>query len=455
VAHSEGRPIAGTLNETGSPEGSSKRLRIALYGNFGAGNLGNEITLQAIINQIRCREPNADLLCFCTDPRDVRARHAIRAIRSAVNRTERPGSGRRQGTLTWIFRIVFRWIPLEVAHWMKSLREIRGTNMLIVAGTGIVTDYLCGPLGWPYDIFKLFTLGALCRTRRVFLGVGAGPIQTPIGRWLLKTSLGLANQRSYRDEASKQYLKNIGINVEQDLTHPDVVFGFSKTDLLCCERAGPQRVVGLGIKDYASKEWHKPTALSAYRQYLDNMATFVSFLQMKGYAVRLLIGDINYDTQTLTEFLSVLKNRNIPATRPLTIVEPALTVGELLRQIRMTDIVVSTRYHNLVMALIQGKPVIALSDHAKLDSLVTDFGLQQYLLHLESLNLDALFGLFADLETNVEKLIPYIEAKTRQYSFVLDRVFNALLADDMASGARGNVAANTDAAIKPLVDRAT
>lgn len=453
MANSEARALPSSSNETGSPEGSAKRLRIALYGNFGAGNLGNEITLQAIIDQIRCREPNADLLCFCTDPGDVQTRHAIRAIRSAVDRAEKPRSGRPQGVAARIIRIVFRWIPLELVHWMKCLRKIRGTNMLVVAGTGIVTD-LCGPFGWPYDMFKLFTLAALCRTRRVFLGVGAGPIETPIGRWLLKTSLGLANRRSYRDEATKQYLKNIGINVEQDSTHPDVVFGISKTDLLCGERAEPRRVVGLGVKDYASREWHKPAARSAYRQYLENMATFVAYLQGKGYAVRLLIGDKNYDTQPLTEFLSVLENRNIPATRPLTIVEPAETVAELLRQIRMTDMVISTRYHNLVMALIQGKPVIALSDHAKTASLVTDFGLQRYLLHLENLNLDALFELFVDLETNVERLIPYIEAKTRQYGCELDMVFNALLADDMSNGARGKVAASADATIKPLVDRA-
>ncbi len=124
----------------------------------------------------------------------------------------------------------------------------------------------------------------------------------------LKTSLGLASQRSYRDEASKRYLKDIGINVEHDSTHPDLVFGIPNTDLLCRERAEPQRVVGLGVKDYASKDWHKPTALSAYRQYLDNMATFVSFLHRRGYAVRLLIGDINYDSQTLTEFLGVLND---------------------------------------------------------------------------------------------------------------------------------------------------
>ena len=54
-------------------EKSMKSPRICFYGNFGAGNLGNEATLQAIIEQILRRWPDAQLLCFCTNPEDVRS----------------------------------------------------------------------------------------------------------------------------------------------------------------------------------------------------------------------------------------------------------------------------------------------------------------------------------------------------------------------------------------------
>ena len=52
--------------------------------------------------------------------------------------------------------------------------------MLVVAGTGIVCDYLTGPAGYPYDIFKLSTLAALCRVKLAFLSVGVGPIHHPL-----------------------------------------------------------------------------------------------------------------------------------------------------------------------------------------------------------------------------------------------------------------------------------
>ena len=179
----------------------------------------------------------------------------------------------------------------------------------------------------------------------------------------------------------------------------------------------------LGIKDYGSTE------PEAFREYLDTMAAFVSWLHGQGYSVRLLIGDIQYDTPVIEEFVGVLKSRNIPAEAPLLIAEPALTVEELLRQVGGTEAVISARYHNLVVALIQNKPVIALSDHAKLNSLVTDFGLAQYLLPLRSLSSDVLIDKFKQLENDVEQLRPHLKAELEKYRQALDALYATLLAD--------------------------
>jgi polysaccharide pyruvyl transferase WcaK-like protein len=402
-----------------------KPLRISLYGNFGAGNLGNEATLQAVIEQILRRLPKGQLLCFCTNPHDVRTRHNIAAFPSeAFDWTaEKFGTHGRRGRLARLFRIASRRIPLELIHCIKCLHVLSRTDMLIIAGTGIVSDYLTGPLSWPYDIFKLSTFAALCRVKLAFLCVGVGPIHHPLSRWLLKRSLALAHHRSYRDEASKQYLQKIGFNTERDFVYPDVVFGLSQGNLIPAVPAGQRRVVGLGIKDYAS------TDPEASREYLDTMATFVSWLQGQGYSVRLLIGDIQYDTSVIEEFIAILRSRNIPADAPLLIAEPALTVEELLRQLSGTEVVISARYHNLVMALIKNKPVLALSDHAKLDSLVTDFGLAQYLLPLRNLSPDVLIGTFKQLENDVARLRPHLEAKLERYRQALEALYATLLTD--------------------------
>jgi polysaccharide pyruvyl transferase WcaK-like protein len=411
---------------------SKKLARVSFYGHFGAGNLGNECTLQAVIEQTLQRWPDAQLLCFCTNPSDVRKRHNIAAFPSgAVDKTTTESGPRElRGRMARIFRIAFRRIPLELVHWVRSLRAVSRTDMLIVAGTGIVADYLCGPLGSPYDIFKLSTLAALCRVKLVFLSVGVGPIRHPLSRWFVKRSLALAHHRSYRDEASKQYLEKIGFDTERDCVYPDVVFGLSQNHLVSGVRAGRRRVVGLGLKDYGLT---KRLETKAFHEYVDTMAAFVSWLQGRGYSVRLLIGDIQYDTWVIEKFIAVLKSRNIPTDAPLLIAEPALTVKELLHQVGETEAVISARYHNLVLALIQNKPVLALSDHAKLDSLATDFGLAQYLLSLGNLSPDVLIGRFKQVENDMERLRPYIKAELDKYRQALDALFATLLAESGAS----------------------
>src|SRR5215470_88689 len=257
-------PMGRKIHETRK---SMKPPRISFYGNFGTGNLGNECTLQAVVERVLRRWPDAQLLCFCSIPQDVRTRHNIAAFPSeAVDRiaAARSCSHGQRSRLARIFRIAFRRMPLELVHWARSLRAVSRTDMVIVAGTGIVGDYLTGPLGWPYDIFKLSTLAALCRVKFVFLSVGVGPIRHPLSRWFLKTSLALAHHRSYRDEASKQYLEKIGFNTERDFVCPDAVFGLSQGNLVSGVRAGQRRVVGLGLKGYGSNERLEPRAFGEY-----------------------------------------------------------------------------------------------------------------------------------------------------------------------------------------------
>jgi polysaccharide pyruvyl transferase WcaK-like protein len=215
--------------------------------------------------------------CCVTNPQDARTRHNIAAFPSeAVDKTARieVRLTRPRGRLARIFRIAFQRIPLELVHWVKSLRAVGRTDMLIVVGRGIVADYMSGPLGSPCDILKLSTLLS-----------GVGPIRHPVSRWFLKRSLALAHHRSYRDEASKQYPEKIGFNTDLDFVYPDVVFGLSQGNLVSGVRAGQRRVVGLGLKDYGATERLEP---KAFREYLDTMATFVPWLQGRPQLFRLV-----------------------------------------------------------------------------------------------------------------------------------------------------------------------
>jgi len=167
---------------------------------------------------------------------------------------------------------------------------------------------------------------------------------------------------------------------------------------------------------------------SGYRAYLDAMATFVAWLCRNDYTVRLLIGDVQYDTQVRQEFIEMLRSRGTALERSLVFAESALTVEQLMGQLADTDAIVSPRFHNLVLALELDKPVIALSDHAKLDSLLSGLGLSQYCVPLDQLKTDDLINRFQQLMGEANRLQPYIRDKVGSYREVLDAQYAAVLA---------------------------
>jgi len=401
--------------------GAMTPTRIAFYGNFGAGNLGNEVTLQTAIEQTRRRIPHAQLLCICTGPDDVRARHGICAIRStappASPRPAHSAGGR-------ILRGLFRRLPSELRHSIECLKVLRRCDLLVVAGTGIVTDHGCGPMSWPYDMLKLSLLATLCRTKVLFLSVGVGPIHHALGRWLIKSSLRLASYRSYRDDWSKRYVEEIGLDTRRDAVYPDLVFGLSRE--LLPRDAAPRRqtIVGLGLKDYSGPI--DGAQADDYREYLDGMADFVLQLQSRGYVVRLLIGDVAYDTSVREDFLRTLQTRD--ALAPLPLCEPVPTVEELLRQLAETDVVISPRFHNLVLALMLEKPVIALCDLPKVDALLRDLGLARYCLPLETLRPAELLARFEQLQGETASLKAYISDQAEKHRKALDEQYAAVFA---------------------------
>jgi polysaccharide pyruvyl transferase WcaK-like protein len=414
--------------------------RIVFYGNFGAGNLGNEVTLQTAIEHTLSRLPGARLLCVCTNPQDVRSRHGIDAAPSmsrdydwswsdldagaAGASPARRGHATRLGRIS---RIIFRRIPRELAHWYQMLRLMMRSDAFIVPGTGIITDGSCGSLGWPYDMFKLSLLARLCGVRVIYLSVGCGPFRYRLGGWLIRRSLGLAHYRSYRDVDSQQRLEAIGFDAARDAVYPDLVFGLSR-EHLDGGRAETEsaRIIGLGLKD------HTPSLEEAdarsYRDYLGLMADFVVWLQARGCAVRLIIGDAQYDTRVREDLIALLEARGAGAKAPHLLSDPVPTVDELLRQLRATDAVISPRFHNLVLALMLDKPVIALSDLPKVTALLVDLGLGRFCLPLENLMTTELIHRFAELQDGAGKLKPYMRDAVDKYRRAVDEQYGEVYA---------------------------
>src|SRR5713226_1232195 len=186
-----------------------KTKRLCLLGVFGKQNLGNECTLQAIINNVQKYLPGAELNCVCTVPEDISARHNIPAFPMSGRYLKGSNLGVRSEPCNILMRFLRRVLvrmPEELFRTINAFKILRGTQVLLVPGTGFLTDANTGSFGWPYEIFKWSLVAKLCGCKLLYVSVGAGPISRPLSRWFIRSALSLADFRSYRDKSTKRYL---------------------------------------------------------------------------------------------------------------------------------------------------------------------------------------------------------------------------------------------------------
>ena len=76
--------------------------------------------------------------------------------------------------------------------------------MLVMTGTGMITDANEGLFGVPYQMFKWVVAARVARRKVKFVSVGAEKLDDPIKLFFLTWSLRLADYRSYRDELTRE-----------------------------------------------------------------------------------------------------------------------------------------------------------------------------------------------------------------------------------------------------------
>jgi polysaccharide pyruvyl transferase WcaK-like protein len=400
-----------------------RRRKIAIFGIFGAGNLGNECTLRAMLYNLGRYLPNAEICCVCAGTDETASTFHISAFPIREGRLPRTNKA-----LVRILGKIFIGIPLELYRWFKVISRLKGNDMLVMTGTGMLSDIGITPLGLHYDILRWSIAAKLCRCKLLFVSVGVGPIRHPLSKFFVKAALGLANYRSYRDGFSRNYLEGVGFQRNGDAVYPDLAFSLPSTMMPASQERDKKRaVVGVGLITHSRKRSTSENDETVYRDYIAKVAAFVGWLLEREYTVRLLIGDVAYDGRARQDLRALLERNGWKYAAGKIVDEPAQSVGELLSQLAATDVVIASRFHNVLLALMLGKLVVAISFHEKVDALMSDAGLMEYCQDIENIDFAKLTQQFAALKENAERLKLQIQRKTEDNRRALDQQYEDIL----------------------------
>lgn len=362
-------------------------VRIGLFGLLGSGNSGNDGSLEAVLDQLRARRPDAVVDAMCGGPETVATRYGIPATRLNWYRGE-------YRTASRVGSIAAKGLG-KLVDVVRTAAWVRRHDAVIVPGTGVLETTLpLRPWGFPYSLFLLCAMGRLFGTRVALVSVGAGPIGNRPTRVLTRWSTRLAAYRSYRDAASREAMRAMGVDTSRDEVYADLVFALPAP--AANESAGMPGPVCVGVMDFHGNNDERDRAEEIHRRYLDGTTRFVRALVEEGRPVRLLTGD-ELDRPVAAAIVDAVGS-------PLVTVAEAASLPDLMKETACADSVVATRYHNIVCALKVGTPTLALSYSTKSDVLMAEMGMGAYCHPAREADADRLLEQFRELERDSARL---------------------------------------------------
>ena len=388
--------------------------RIVLFGLFGSGNFGNDGSLETVLSSLRRKVPGADLLCVCYDAEGIRQRYSINTTRIRI-------ASRAPKLLRFLDKL-FLTLPGRAVDLVHAILTLHGVDMMIIPGTGILDDFSERPHQMPLNIFLWCLSARIVGTRIAYVSVGAGPINNRLSRFLMLTAARMAHYRSFRDGLSRGYLARFGIDTRHDPIMPDVVFNLPTPSI-----SKPQEAtvtVGLGVMDYHGWSGHRE---KTYRTYIDKLADFAVYLISTGNRIRILTGQ-NTDEQAALDVVRIIGERAGEQAARQLIWVPGSSLHDLMNEIALTDLVVATRYHNIVCALKMGRPAISLEYSGKNTAVMKAVGLEEFCGNVETFAIANLIQQFQRLKR--ERIVHEagIRARIVEFQRALDDQDAALLA---------------------------
>jgi polysaccharide pyruvyl transferase WcaK-like protein len=420
--------------------------KVGLLHHIGGGNLGDDATQAALVQNIRRRWPHAQIFGFSMNPEDTLKRHGITSY--AIRRTTWAVGGdaavenevnfkSRTKSLLSKCPPVLKLIKLgnavtiktpravlnEAAFLRHSFQTLTSFDLLIINGGGQLTEWT-GPWGFLYTIFKWVVLARLAHVKCVFLNVGAGPLTRPLSKFFARRALSLAAYVSFRDEDSRSLAQRIGFAGTSHV-FPDSAYSLAiSTGAVSGEiQSPPKTIVGVSPMPYCDPRIFPEKDQAVYEAYIRKLGRFSSWLVRNECSVALFGSDIGTDPLAVDDLLNAVRCNGETAASHAVISEPVSSGEELLFKMSRMDYVVTSRFHGVVFAHMLNKPVVAISHHPKVAALMGEMGLAEYCVDIRRFDLNLLTETFSALVRNhdeikdrmAQKLVSYRHRLTGQF----------------------------------------
>jgi polysaccharide pyruvyl transferase WcaK-like protein len=320
------------------------RKRLLVAGAYGTGNLGDEAILVGIL-QILGKNRKYDrnqILVFSRDPQETKSLHGISAKR-------------------------------------RNLVDLLTANDVIIGGGELFQDN--GYMAVKYSILGLAS--KILKKHVKFYAVGVSHVRSLVAKFLIRTSLTVADEISVRDLESKKRLRQLGIQksidiVDDPANYVTPVTRKEASRLLSAEGVkvhDPCILIGVVSQYIRNSELNEPTQkfLLSFLEQILNKHSEVQFIFIPFNAHK----DDSFDSDIINgEWLE----KNLKTSK-FKVLRNKYTPQQIMGMFQLLDVVVSTRLHPLIFASKTNIPGIGVDIFEKVDAFCSSHGCSVVKLH--------------------------------------------------------------------------
>lgn len=381
------------MNESSTESDSDQRPpTIAIWGSYNGGSVGDTLILLGILSSIgRVYGPSChvNFLSMGLPEAELRRELALldsdlpslacvpvrperflpRALVALAGKTGRRGSKSSQS--------------LAVAGYRRSLdvdrirQVLADSDLLLIGGGNLLMDLFPA---WPHFMDIVTEQAEQVGCPVVVFGVGAGPIDTSPGRQMLATALGRTRAALLRDNRSKELVETSLRPAGNLDVGPDAALGLAYPESADAGREA--RSIGVNIAGVFGAGWPY-TDEQKRANYVSSYARIVAAMCAKHETKRVLFLTTNASDRAAEEELAS-QLASADAAYECTYLD-GRSPAELLDEAGQCHVVLATRLHATLGALIAGRPVTAVSYQPKVTDVLATSGLAVNVLAIEDL----------------------------------------------------------------------
>ncbi|MFK7888075.1 MAG: polysaccharide pyruvyl transferase family protein [Gammaproteobacteria bacterium] len=401
-------------------------LHVGVFGHYGNGNLGDEAITEACVDSAR-RLLGADrVTLFSIVPGDSAARHNLDAY--PIRRSAKPASAGTpwhrpapaatatavsaqpppEGGIKGLLKrskLLRAGVNLarsavsapgrfaaERQFLAASEKVLADVDLIIVAGSNQYLDNFGGTWGFPYTLMKWANLCKKTNTSLVFLSIGAGPIDKPLSRFMVRKAIKQSLFHSYRDPGSLRLIEGQEARLG-GVVYPDLACNLQfaaeaidyETDALRIA-INPMPVYG----DY----WFTTDKVK-YEAYLTKLAKLAIHTHGRGCEV-ILFPTQTRDLDAANDLVEITRRHSPIVADALQVIDTNSS-QDVMRVIQSAHVIVPTRFHGTILGILAKRLVLSVCYQAKAREAMVAAGQSDYALMLDEMTADQLCAAYDKL----------------------------------------------------------